>query len=405
MDAPTSRALLCAAAEAGDVEAVKQLLDCRADANAAYDDWPPLLHAARNDCADVASALMAHGADPNARDSDGTTALILAARYNHHNVACALLSGGACPNATNASGSTALAFAAGSFFFNRCDDAMTLLLLQHGADPNIAAADGRSYGSSCDDGLKCITPLMHAARFCRLDVTRALLQHGADPNSCASCGNTALTWAASAEVSDARAALALPPVDSNDASNIARLLLQHGANPDAANAKGQAAISLAARRGDGQLVLVLLRHAASARTLQWDDVLHDAGCSQPSDTGAAAVAVLVRRHLSLHIAACAAARCCRLLATLPSRYSAALKLHHHAGLPSHAWAHAAFRVQHVPLLLSRGALLKRVGKLLCSEGCGSNAAIATLMLQRMVVARSCSMRLVRKQLAMFYDVD
>jgi ankyrin repeat protein len=268
MDAPSARAMLCAAAEAGDVECVRRLLNSRADANAADDDWPPLFHAARNNHADVASALIEHGANTNARDNDGTTALMLAARYNDCRVALTLLSGGACPNVPNASGSTALSLAAASFFYNRCDDTMTQLLLQHGADPNIAAPDDRGYGSSLDADFKCTTPLMHAARFCRLDVTRALLQRGADPNRSASCGNTALTCAASAEVADARAALELPPLDSREASCIAQLLLQHGADPDAANATGQTAISLAACRGDSAMVDVLLRHGASARTLQ-----------------------------------------------------------------------------------------------------------------------------------------
>jgi ankyrin repeat protein len=397
-------ALLCTAAEAGDAEGVKRLLDGGADVNAANDDWPPLLHAARNDHADVASLLLARGARANARDADGTTALILAARYNHHQVARALLSCGACPNAANASGSTALAFAAASFFYNRCDDAMTLLLLQHGADPNIAAADGRGYGSSSETNFKCLTPLMHAARFCRLDVTRALLQHGADPNRAARCGNTALTFAASAEVTDARAALALLPLDSSEASCIARLLLQHGANPDAANDAGQTALCLAVRRGDSVMVDVLLRHAASARALQWHALHHDPHCSQPSDMGTAAVAVLLRTHLSQHAAACTSALCCRRFATVACRHSRALALQH-VPLLSRACSDAELRFggRQLRLLLARGALLKRLGVMLCCVGYDSNAAAAAMMLQRMLVARSCSMCHVRQQLAIFYD--
>ena len=56
-------------------------------------------------------------------------------------------------------------------------------------------------------------------------------------------------------------------------------------------------------------------------------------------------------------------------------------------------------------MLSCGALLKRLRVLLCFHGSSSNAAIAALILQRMVVARSCGMRTVRQQLQMFYHGD
>ena len=398
----SAHALLCAAAEAGNVDHVKSLLENRANADAASDDWTPLLHAARNDHADVARVLMEHGANPNARDSDGTTALMLAARYNHCRVACALLSCGACPNVTSASGSTALAFAASSFFYNRCDDSMTLLLLRHRADPNVAAADGRSYGSSLDTELKCITPLMHAARFCRLDVVRALLQQGADPNRRSSCGHTALTWAASAEVSVARAALAVAPLDNQEALSIIRLLLEHGADADASDVMGQTALSLAVCRGDGLMVHELLRHGASARALEWDDTPNDATFSHTAETGSPAA--LLCKHLRRHVASCAATICCRWVATAPSRHTAALQLQQ-LGPSMDVLVGAGFREPHRRLMLSRGALLKRLRVLLCFHGSSGNAAIDALILQRMVVARSCGMRTVRQQLRMFYHGD
>jgi ankyrin repeat protein len=393
--------MLCAAAEAGDLESLKRVLDSRADANTATDDWAALLHAARNDHADAADALMTYGAHPNATDSNGTTALMLAARYNHCRVACTLLSYGACPNITDASGSTALAFAASSFFYNRCDDTMTLLLLHHRADPNLTAADGRGYGCSLDVNFKRVTPLMHAARFCRYDVVRALLLHGADPNRRASCGSTALTLVTSAEVADARAALALLPSDASEASSIARLLLRHGANADATNSMGQTALSLAVGRGDGLMVHELLRHGASARALQLHDAPREGHFPQLEETD---VAAQLRRHLRHHVASCAATFCCRWLATAPSRCLTALQLQQLR--PSlHACAGAVFRLAHRLLLLCRGAVLKRLVVLLCYHGSSRNAVIAMQKLQRMVVARSCSMRNVRKQLAIFYDFD
>jgi ankyrin repeat protein len=404
MNERTATAALCAAAEAGETELVKRLLDNRADSNAAYDDWTPLMHAARNDHADTARTLMVYGADPNARDLDGTTALMLAARYNLNRVACTLLSYSACPNVTSASGSTALTFAASSFFYNRSDDSMTLLLLHYRADPNATAADGRGYGASLDLDFKNITPLMHAARFGRLDVARALLQYGADPNRCAHCGNTALTWAASSEVADARAALALLPLGTSEASSIARLLLLHGADVDACNMKGQTALSLAVCRGDGPFVYELLRHGASARALQWDDVPHDEDFSQPTEMGSTCVTEILRGHWRHHLTSCAAMLCCRWFATMPLCPSG-IRQQLQFGPPFDVCARSTFRVSHRQLFLSRGALMKQLGMLLCLESSVNNAFIAALNLQRLIVARSCNMRHVRKQLSIFYNID
>jgi hypothetical protein len=55
------------------------------------------------------------------------------------------------------------------------------------------------------------------------------------------------------------------------------------------------------------------------------------------------------------------------------------------------------------LLLFCSALLKHLSVLLCLERNVSNAVIAAVLMQQLVVARCCSMRHVRKQLAIFYD--
>jgi len=234
-------------------------------------------------------------------------------------------------------------------------------------------------------------------------VVRALLQHGADPNRRSSCGHTALTWAASAEVSAARAALAVVPLDNREASSITRLLLEHGADADASTVMGQTALSLAVCRGDGLMVHELLRHGASARALQWDDTPNDTNFFlQTAEAGS--LAALLRKHLRHHVASCAATICCRWFATAPSRHTAALQLRQ-LGPSMDVLVGAGFREPHRRLMLSRGALLKRLCVLMCFHGSSSNAAIAALILQRMVVARSCGMCTVRQQLQMVYQGD
>jgi hypothetical protein len=151
------------------------------------------------------------------------------------------------------------------------------------------------------------------------------------------------------------------------------------------------------------MVHELLRHGASARALQWDDTPNDTNFFlQTAEAGS--LAALLRKHLRHHVSSCAATICCRWFATAPSRHTAALQLRQ-LGPSMDVLVGAGFREPHRRLMLSRGALLKRLCVLLCFHGSSSNAAIAALILQRMVVARSCGMRTVRQQLQTVYQGD
>jgi hypothetical protein len=102
-------------------------------------------------------------ASPSAATSKGvggSTPLMFAALYSDTSAVRLLLDSGADPNARNDAGATALLWA--------IDDAeKTRLLLSHGADPNVRSDDGA-------------TPLLLAAgRFGSLDVMKALLDGGA----------------------------------------------------------------------------------------------------------------------------------------------------------------------------------------------------------------------------------
>ena len=70
-----------------------------------------LIWAARYDKEKVVSALLAAGADVNVKNAYGTTALMLAARNGNEKAVAALLAAGADVNAANASGNTALMWA------------------------------------------------------------------------------------------------------------------------------------------------------------------------------------------------------------------------------------------------------------------------------------------------------
>ena len=68
----------------------------------------PLFQALQKSDATAVKRLLERGTDPNARDADGTPALMAAALYSTADCVKLLLDRGADPNATNKAGATAL---------------------------------------------------------------------------------------------------------------------------------------------------------------------------------------------------------------------------------------------------------------------------------------------------------
>ncbi len=113
----------------------------------------------------------------DARDCDGDTALMLAAERGHIELVKVLLKNGADVNAANLNGETALMRAEND------RAAAVKILLAHHANGNAG------------DIINC-TPLMRAAYRGHVDVVKELLAHGADMNARNAFGNTAATLAA-----------------------------------------------------------------------------------------------------------------------------------------------------------------------------------------------------------------
>ncbi len=156
------------AAMDGDVERVVELLRSGADVNAAQGDGMTALHwAAYNGAGDLASTLLYAGANPEAATRIGSyTPLHLAARGGFADVVGTLLEGGADPEAqTSSGGARAVHLAAAS---GRTE--ALRVLLEHGADMDVRE---ESWGQ---------TPLVFAASAGRTDAVRLLLEHGADPS-------------------------------------------------------------------------------------------------------------------------------------------------------------------------------------------------------------------------------
>ena len=105
--APRSEDLI-AAAKAGDVAEVQLLIDAGADVNAQNSlGWTALMWSAANGHANVTQALTNAGADVNTQCDLGGTALIYAAAYGHSNIVRMLLQNDADPTIADKFGNTA----------------------------------------------------------------------------------------------------------------------------------------------------------------------------------------------------------------------------------------------------------------------------------------------------------
>jgi ankyrin repeat protein len=266
--------LLFAAVKAGDLAAVRQLLDAGADVNAKEPDsifgsgdtvLMVSVYSGTKTSIDVVQALLDAGADVNGADSGGTTALMKAAIIGDVHLARLLLEAGADVNAKNGSGNTALTLAA-------TRDVTTLLqvLLDAGADINAQNDSGAS-------------ALMYTAFPGTLDAVQLLLAAGADVNLRTSDGETALMRAAwGARVDTISALLTVgAEIDAQDDKGqtalmvvvgqksfspeylgVVQALLDAGADVNLATLDGQTALMRAAIQGNADAVTTLLAAGA-----------------------------------------------------------------------------------------------------------------------------------------------
>jgi ankyrin repeat protein len=242
----------------------------------------PLINAARTSDREAVRRLLQDKADVNAAEPDGTTALHWASYRDDGESADLLIKAGANVNAANDLGATPLWNASlnGS-------SAMVRRLLQAGANPNAALLLGE-------------TPLMVASRSGNADVVEQLLARGANVNVRGARGQTALMWAAAQQHPDVVKALLAHKADVHARSeswkqmeavsphgvaeynreipygrntplmfaarvgdlDSAKLLVAAGANVNDEDAWGVSVVVLAAHSGFGSLVEFLLEKGA-----------------------------------------------------------------------------------------------------------------------------------------------
>ncbi|HEV2426032.1 MAG TPA: ankyrin repeat domain-containing protein [Terriglobia bacterium] len=278
----------------GDSAAFEKQLsqDPKAATRKGPDGSTPLMYAALYGNTDSMKRLLAAGADPNARNAAGATALMWAA-YDLDK-ARLLVDHGADVNAHSDGGRTPLMIAA----TRHGSTPVLQLLLDHGANPSAQAP-----------GLHgMMTPLAEAAYASDVDAMRTLIAHGADVNGagantlsfailgdCMPCFNLVIGLTDKANVTmasffdepplgdalfvktlldrggDPKAAdpdgdtlLTLTSASDAAPADLVRMLLDRGIDVNAASKQGDTALALAMRHGHTPVVDLLTK--AGART-------------------------------------------------------------------------------------------------------------------------------------------
>jgi ankyrin repeat protein len=230
------------ASAVGLVESVKILLKKGAEIDAKDNNGETALYRAASKRHEaVVKLLLENGAEFNVKGSDGKTTLYWAAYHGHEAVVKLLLGKGAKVDAKDVYGNTALYCAA-----FKGHEAVVKLLVEKGAGVDTEVNNGG-------------TALHGAASNGHIVVTKLLLEKKAEVNAKESNGDTALH---------------LTAYYGHEA--VVELLLEKGAEVDAKGSYGKTALYWAAHNGHKEVVKLLLEKGANAKTSNGTMALHRA---------------------------------------------------------------------------------------------------------------------------------
>ena len=217
---------LMIACERGNIDVINVLLEAGSD--------PDITDASGNTCLqcsvlqgcsiEVLQTIIDHGAQVNATNKNGQTALMMASDCGYLNGINMLLRAGADPNVINANGSTCLHFA------SRHGSSKEALqtIIDHGVNVNATNKKGH-------------TALMMASEFGHLNGIHVLLKAGAQPNITDVYGNTCLHF----------------PVIQGRRIEVLEAIIDHGVDVNASTKKGQTALMIATEKGNIDAINVL----------------------------------------------------------------------------------------------------------------------------------------------------
>ena len=228
----------------GHLSTARLLLESGADVDAS-DAWgsTALSVAARNGIPEGSKILLAAGADPDSTDRFGRTPLISASTYQGSaEISQLLLENGASVNLMDQRGWDALTLAVET---GRTDTVKVLLK----AGANVNRADHKEF-----------YPLSFAAKRGNLDIVRLLLAAGADINAQATYGTTALIWGVYYNHGEIAGLLLKSGAISNLRSKREEILNRWAASPDdmeALKENGVTALLLAEQSQNTALIEML----------------------------------------------------------------------------------------------------------------------------------------------------
>jgi len=260
------------AARRGDREAVRALLKSGADVNAAEGDGTTALHwAARSGDGELVQMLVSAGANVRATTRLGAyTPLMMAAQAGHSAAVAALLAGGADVEARTTTGTTPLMFAAQS------GDTRTVTMLVEGG----ARVDAREAAMEQ-------TPLMFAAANNRTDVVKLLIARGADKGATSKV--TDLNKLSMGGFGGGRRGTGGAPTDGNRPVDVAGVTRQYRYNELVGSTGGITPLQVAARQGFLETVKALVEAGA------------DVNQRNPGDQSTALVVATVNGHFDVGV--------------------------------------------------------------------------------------------------------
>ncbi|XP_041371153.1 ankyrin-3-like isoform X2 [Gigantopelta aegis] len=203
----------------------------------------PLIIAAKMEHVEFVIQLLKAGANPNAKDIEGMTALMHVVRFGFADIAKILLSSGASVDVTDTQNETALQFAV-----CRGDVDLVTILLNAGANPNHIPDDGH-------------LALVLAANNNSWEIINLLLESGANISITNNHKYSALHMAA-----------------WNGSVESAKVLLEHSASHDTKTTEKNTPLSLAAQQRHPEMIKLLLPYGCDVNNSNNDltTPLHDA---------------------------------------------------------------------------------------------------------------------------------
>jgi ankyrin len=240
------------AARAGDVDSARLLLEAGAQVNYSSPEYgSSLVVAAASGQEEFARLLLNRGADPNVTDRWGFTPLHYALREG-----------------ITAIGMSRERIPTDSYWLRPGMPGLVKPLLERGADPNARVGDGfpafdyPPFARTTGNSMPMIrqpgaTPFFLAAASLDAGLMRLLLDHGADPTLATAEGTTPLMAASGmGRLED------LTEAEKQKSLEAARLALERGNDVNAANQDGRTALAAAAFVGATSVIQLLAEHGA-----------------------------------------------------------------------------------------------------------------------------------------------